>query len=150
MADGLFKETLTRLYCSSPDTVQSFSHLDLYVLPFPLSPQCIVVCYTSNRQLWALLLSCDFQRLLLRAPLSSLCDSERRNLTTVVMWGSVCLQGNVGPAAFWMLGYLLTHPEALTAVKTEMGASQLSPLDGPAVTPVFGEGFNLGLCYQRQ
>lgn len=40
-----------------------------------------------------------------------------------------------------MLGYLLTHPEALTAVKTEMEASQLSPLDSSSVTPVFGEGF---------
>lgn len=59
------------------------------------------------------------------------------------MSACVCFQGNVGPAAFWLLGYLLTHPEALTAVKTEMEASQLSPLDASVITPVFGEGFNL-------
>lgn len=44
-----------------------------------------------------------------------------------------------------MLGYLLTHPEALTAVKTEMEALQLSPLDSSVVTPVFGEAFDLDL-----
>lgn len=59
-------------------------------------------------------------------------------------------QGNVGPAAFWLLGFLLKHPEALAAVKAEMEASPLSPLDGPVVTPVFGEGFHPGLCWQRR
>lgn len=52
----------------------------------------------------------------------------------------VCFQGNVGPAAFWMLGYLLTNPEALTAVKSEMETSETSVLDRPVNTPVFGEG----------
>lgn len=74
-------------------------------------------------------------------------NSERCSLITVVMRASVCFQGNVGPAAFWLLGHLLTHPEALAAVKTEMEALQLSPLDSSVVTPVFGEGFNLGLCW---
>ncbi|XP_035518025.1 prostacyclin synthase-like [Morone saxatilis] len=45
-------------------------------------------------------------------------------------------QGNVGPAAFWLLGYLLTNPEALAAVKREMETSD-SLLDGPVNTPVF-------------
>lgn len=54
-------------------------------------------------------------------------------------------QGNVGPAVFWLLGYLLKHPEALAAVKTEMEALRLSPLDSSVITPVFGEGFHLGL-----
>ncbi|XP_056130352.1 prostacyclin synthase [Lampris incognitus] len=29
-------------------------------------------------------------------------------------------QGNSGPAAFWLLGFLLTHPEAMKAVKAEI------------------------------
>lgn len=56
------------------------------------------------------------------------------------LWAS---QGNVGPAAFWLLGFLLTNPEALVAVRREF--SQISqmetsetPLMGrPANTPVF-------------
>ncbi|XP_029948411.1 prostacyclin synthase-like [Salarias fasciatus] len=52
-------------------------------------------------------------------------------------------QGNVGPAAFWLLGHLLTNPEALTAVKKEF--SQISQMetteipfkDKPVDTPVF-------------
>uniref|UniRef100_A0A672IQ35 Prostacyclin synthase n=1 Tax=Salarias fasciatus TaxID=181472 RepID=A0A672IQ35_SALFA len=32
-------------------------------------------------------------------------------------------QGNVGPAAFWLLGHLLTNPEALTAVKKEFNSA---------------------------
>lgn len=57
------------------------------------------------------------------------------------MLASVCFQGNVGPAAFWLLGFLLKNPEALTAVKSEMETLELSSLDGHVVTPVFGEGF---------
>uniref|UniRef100_A0A6Q2YWK6 Prostacyclin synthase n=1 Tax=Esox lucius TaxID=8010 RepID=A0A6Q2YWK6_ESOLU len=35
-------------------------------------------------------------------------------------------QGNAGPAAFWLLGFLLTHPEAMRAVKEEIkGLTQL-------------------------
>ncbi len=64
-------------------------------------------------------------------------QSERDNLISLC----VCFQGNVGPAAFWLLGYLLTNPEALTAVKMEMETSETSLLDKPANTPVFGEGF---------
>ncbi|KAG7494733.1 prostacyclin synthase [Solea senegalensis] len=55
-------------------------------------------------------------------------------------------QGNVGPAAFWLLGYLLTNPEALIAVKKEFShvsqaaaaaASETPLMDTPVVTPVF-------------
>lgn len=53
----------------------------------------------------------------------------------------MCFQGNVGPAAFWLLGYLLTNPEALTAMKTEMETLEISSPDRSVVTPVFGEGF---------
>lgn len=45
----------------------------------------------------------------------------------------------MGPASFWLLGFLLTHPEALSAVRTEMEALKASSVDGVAVTPVFGE-----------
>lgn len=56
---------------------------------------------------------------------------------------SLCLffQGNVGPAAFWLLGYLLTNHEALTAVKAEMATLEMSTPDTPVGTPVFGETF---------
>ncbi|XP_068170496.1 prostacyclin synthase-like isoform X2 [Antennarius striatus] len=50
------------------------------------------------------------------------------------LWAS---QGNVGPAAFWLLGFLLKNPEALTAVKTEMETSSCSLLHRPVKTPVF-------------
>uniref|UniRef100_A0A3P8UKE7 Prostacyclin synthase n=1 Tax=Cynoglossus semilaevis TaxID=244447 RepID=A0A3P8UKE7_CYNSE len=33
------------------------------------------------------------------------------------LWTTQC---NVGPAAFWLLGYLLTHPEAMDAVRSEV------------------------------
>uniref|UniRef100_A0A7N8WY26 Prostacyclin synthase n=1 Tax=Mastacembelus armatus TaxID=205130 RepID=A0A7N8WY26_9TELE len=52
-------------------------------------------------------------------------------------------QGNVGPAAFWLLGYLLTNPQALWAVKKELSwtsqveASGTPLMDRPATTPVF-------------
>nr|XP_020463497.1 prostacyclin synthase [Monopterus albus] len=48
-------------------------------------------------------------------------------------------QGNVGPAAFWLLGYLLTNPPALTAVKREFSwISQEAPfMDRAVKTPVF-------------
>lgn len=48
----------------------------------------------------------------------------------------VCFQGNVGPAAFWLLGYLLTNSKALMAVKREF--SQISQME-TSETPVFGE-----------
>lgn len=48
-------------------------------------------------------------------------------------------QGNVGPAAFWLLGYLLTNHEALTAVEAEMATLEISTPDTPVGTPVFGE-----------
>lgn len=84
-------------------------------------------------------------------PAPSLCNTRVGDLITPcsceVFFPSVCFQGNVGPAAFWLLGYLLTNPEALTAVKREFGqisqmASSGTPLmDKSTKTPVFGEGF---------
>lgn len=45
-------------------------------------------------------------------------------------------QGNAGPAAFWVVGFLLTHPEALRAVREEIKAVQHLP-SGERHTPVF-------------
>uniref|UniRef100_A0A665U5I4 Prostacyclin synthase n=1 Tax=Echeneis naucrates TaxID=173247 RepID=A0A665U5I4_ECHNA len=59
------------------------------------------------------------------------------------LWTTQC---NSGPASFWLLGFLLTHPEAMEAVKTEIrglthqGDSlkrpPINPLE-PHNTPVF-------------
>ncbi|XP_071383085.1 prostacyclin synthase [Centroberyx affinis] len=46
-------------------------------------------------------------------------------------------QGNAGPAAFWLLGYLLTHPEAMKAVKAEIRG--LAPQDGSLQHPPFNK-----------
>ncbi|XP_076616787.1 prostacyclin synthase-like [Chaetodon auriga] len=61
-------------------------------------------------------------------------EETQRKAVLMQLWAT---QGNVGPAAFWMLGYLLTNPEALTAVKREMETSETSLLDRPVNTPVF-------------
>ncbi|XP_007570467.1 prostacyclin synthase-like [Poecilia formosa] len=68
-------------------------------------------------------------------------DEEMQSRAVLMqLWAT---QGNVGPAAFWLLGYLLTNPEALTAVKREFGqisqmASSGTPLmDKSTKTPVF-------------
>lgn len=56
-------------------------------------------------------------------------------------------QCNAGPAAFWLLGFLLTHPEAMEAVKSEirdltlqdisLQHAPINPLKAYS-TPVFG------------
>ncbi|XP_008284154.1 prostacyclin synthase [Stegastes partitus] len=60
------------------------------------------------------------------------------------LWTTQC---NAGPAAFWLLGFLLTHPEAMEAVKSEirgLSALQDTSLQHPLIslleahsTPVF-------------
>ncbi|XP_070693508.1 prostacyclin synthase-like [Pempheris klunzingeri] len=57
--------------------------------------------------------------------------------TKAVLMQLWATQGNVGPAAFWLLGYLLTNPVALTAVTREMETSESPLLDRPVNTPVF-------------
>ncbi|KAM4613000.1 prostacyclin synthase-like [Polymixia lowei] len=63
--------------------------------------------------------------------------------TKAVLMQLWATQGNVGPATFWLLGYLLTNPEALAAVRREfnsisqMNTSQSLPLDRLVRTPVF-------------
>ncbi|KAM4612501.1 prostacyclin synthase [Polymixia lowei] len=45
-------------------------------------------------------------------------DTEmQRRALLLQLWTT---QGNAGPAAFWLLGFLLTHPEAMKAVKAEI------------------------------
>lgn len=65
-------------------------------------------------------------------------DGESSGGADALVSTSCFFQGNVGPASFWLLGFLLTNPEALTAVKKEMESLDGS-LDRAAVTPVFGE-----------
>ncbi|XP_015243818.1 PREDICTED: prostacyclin synthase-like [Cyprinodon variegatus] len=67
-------------------------------------------------------------------------EETQRRAVLMQLWAT---QGNVGPAAFWLLGYLLTNPEALMAVKREFGQiSQMESsgtplLDKTMKTPVF-------------
>ncbi|KAM7402071.1 hypothetical protein PAMP_017341 [Pampus punctatissimus] len=67
-------------------------------------------------------------------------EEMQRRAVLMQLWAT---QGNVGPAAFWLLGYLLTNPEALTAVRREfskisqMETSETPLLDRPVNTPVF-------------
>ncbi|ROL50784.1 Prostacyclin synthase [Anabarilius grahami] len=63
-------------------------------------------------------------------------DSEtQRRAMLLQLWVT---QGNAGPAAFWVLGYLLTNPEALRAVREEIqGGKHLRPEERQKNTPVF-------------
>ncbi|KAK9529061.1 hypothetical protein VZT92_013178 [Zoarces viviparus] len=67
-------------------------------------------------------------------------EETQKKAVLMQLWAT---QGNVGPAAFWLLGYLLTNPDALAAVKREfsgistMETSETSSLDRPVDTPVF-------------
>ncbi|XP_029631302.1 prostacyclin synthase [Salmo trutta] len=66
-------------------------------------------------------------------------ETQRRALL-LQLWAT---QGNVGPAAFWLLGFLLTNPEAMRAVKkefskiSEQDSAQCPLLDRLQHTPVF-------------
>ncbi|XP_037640261.1 prostacyclin synthase [Sebastes umbrosus] len=45
-------------------------------------------------------------------------EEEMQNRALLLqLWTTQC---NAGPAAFWLLGFLLTHPEAMEAVKSEI------------------------------
>ncbi|XP_029990750.1 prostacyclin synthase [Sphaeramia orbicularis] len=67
-------------------------------------------------------------------------EEMQKKAILMQLWAT---QGNVGPAAFWLLGHLLTHPDALTAVKREfsrisqMETSETALLDRLVNTPVF-------------
>ncbi|XP_072308541.1 prostacyclin synthase [Eucyclogobius newberryi] len=54
-------------------------------------------------------------------------DAEMQTRALLLqLWTTQC---NAGPAAFWLLGFLLTHPEAMEAVKSELRS--LTPQDSP-------------------
>ncbi|NP_001104630.1 prostacyclin synthase [Danio rerio] len=63
-------------------------------------------------------------------------DAEmQRRAMLLQLWVT---QGNAGPAAFWVMGYLLTHPEALRAVREEIqGGKHLRLEERQKNTPVF-------------
>ncbi|XP_024125276.1 prostacyclin synthase [Oryzias melastigma] len=66
-------------------------------------------------------------------------EETQRKAVLMQLWAT---QGNVGPAAFWLLSYLLTNPEALKAVQKEFGqmtqtAFRTLSTDRPVSTPVF-------------
>ncbi|KAM7006570.1 prostacyclin synthase [Tautogolabrus adspersus] len=66
-------------------------------------------------------------------------DAEMQNRAFLLqLWTTQC---NTGPAAFWLLGFLLTNPEAMEAVKSEIRGLNLQhphihPLEAHS-TPVF-------------
>uniref|UniRef100_A0A8C6U7T4 Prostacyclin synthase n=1 Tax=Neogobius melanostomus TaxID=47308 RepID=A0A8C6U7T4_9GOBI len=66
-------------------------------------------------------------------------DRDMQNKAILMqLWAS---QGNAGPAAFWLLGFLLTNPDAMTAVKKELCG--IAQTDAPETcllnvkTPIF-------------
>ncbi|XP_056252622.1 prostacyclin synthase isoform X1 [Seriola aureovittata] len=71
-------------------------------------------------------------------------DAEMQKRASLLqLWTTQC---NAGPAAFWLLGFLLTHPEAMEAVKSEIRCLTLqdTSLQHPPInsleahsTPVF-------------
>ncbi|XP_053724734.1 prostacyclin synthase-like [Synchiropus splendidus] len=65
-------------------------------------------------------------------------EEMERRAVLMQLWAT---QGNAGPAAFWLLGFLLTHPDAMDAVKAELsGVTQMDLREGPPLglsTPVF-------------
>ncbi|XP_030632901.1 prostacyclin synthase-like [Chanos chanos] len=101
--------------------------------------------FSVRQRLWALLALSglredsslwlrDYRRLLREEGFDE--ETQRRALL-MQLWAT---QGNVGPAMFWMLAYLLTHADALTAVKKELSRVTLPGgvfLDPKQPTPVF-------------
>ncbi|XP_023270013.1 prostacyclin synthase [Seriola lalandi dorsalis] len=75
-------------------------------------------------------------------------EDTQRKAILMQLWAT---QGNVGPATFWLLGYLLTNPEALMAVKREFSQiSQMETSETPLTdrlmnTPVFGSALEEAL-----
>ncbi|XP_041836445.1 prostacyclin synthase-like [Melanotaenia boesemani] len=63
-------------------------------------------------------------------------DETQRKAVLMQLWAT---QGNAGPAAFWLLGFLLTNPEAMMAVKREFG--QISQMD-TSETPLMDRSVN--------
>ncbi|XP_042262658.1 prostacyclin synthase isoform X1 [Thunnus maccoyii] len=63
-------------------------------------------------------------------------DAEMQKRALLLqLWTTQC---NAGPAAFWLLGFLLTHPDAMEAVKSEIRGLTLqdSSLQHPPINPL--------------
>ncbi|XP_053353676.1 prostacyclin synthase-like [Clarias gariepinus] len=100
---------------------------------------------SAKQRLWKLLAQAG-----LRQDSSSWLQSYRQHLQTegadeetqrkamlLQLWAT---QGNVGPAAFWLLAFLLTHSEAMREVKNEFKIVRVpgtNTLDPQQKTPVF-------------
>ncbi|XP_063071402.1 prostacyclin synthase-like [Engraulis encrasicolus] len=68
--------------------------------------------------------------------------ADKDTLTRAMLLQLWATQGNVGPAAFWLLAFLLTTPRAMKALRTEFNrVSHRTPqgptLDSSQPTPVF-------------
>ncbi|XP_077385923.1 prostacyclin synthase-like [Festucalex cinctus] len=64
-------------------------------------------------------------------------EEMQKRAVLLQLWAT---QGNVGPAAFWLLAFLLTNPEAMSAVRSEfkqMETSDASLLHSRGNAPVF-------------
>ncbi|XP_034725964.1 prostacyclin synthase [Etheostoma cragini] len=63
-------------------------------------------------------------------------DTEMQKRALLLqLWTTQC---NAGPAAFWLLGFLLTHPEAMKAVKSEIRGLTLrdTSVQHPPINPL--------------
>ncbi|KAG7493438.1 prostacyclin synthase-like [Solea senegalensis] len=59
-------------------------------------------------------------------------DAEMQKRALLLqLWTTQC---NAGPAAFWLLGYLLTHPEAMEAIKSELRCLHFQ--ENPTINPL--------------
>ncbi|XP_036387524.1 prostacyclin synthase-like [Megalops cyprinoides] len=111
-----------------------------------------------RQRLWNLLSPAQFRK----AEPSSWLQSYRQHLqemgvdeemqTRAMLLQLWATQGNVGPAAFWLLAFLLTNPEAKNAVKREFRSISLQanpphhlPLDKLQCTPVFDSALSEAL-----
>uniref|UniRef100_A0A673AJP0 Prostacyclin synthase n=1 Tax=Sphaeramia orbicularis TaxID=375764 RepID=A0A673AJP0_9TELE len=69
-------------------------------------------------------------------------DAEMQNRALLLqLWTTQC---NAGPASFWLLGFLLTHPKAMEAVKSEIrGLTLQDRLSTPVFDSVLSETLRL-------
>ncbi|CAG5980356.1 unnamed protein product [Menidia menidia] len=115
------------------------------------------IAYTSREQLWELLSpnllngnSTSWQHSYHHFLQEEGIDADMQNKALLLqLWTTQC---NAGPAAFWVLGFLLTHPEAMEAVQSEirvLSTLQDTSLQWPSMnlleassTPVFDSVLN--------
>ncbi|XP_019736977.1 prostacyclin synthase-like [Hippocampus comes] len=132
------------------DEYRKFDNLLTKVARRSLKPEERRTVQSARHRLWELLAPAGqteesgsnawiyaYRRLLQREGADE--EMQKRALL-LQLWAT---QGNVGPAAFWLLGFLLTNPEALSAVRSEfkqisqMETTDASLLHSRGNTPVF-------------